>query len=70
MRLIGSKPRPWRVFRAPKTQRSRRQAQPLGLETAPRAKQSKFPSTWDDLVRSTYNSKNWKHYRRTQWKPA
>lgn len=39
-------------------------------EPGPRASRNSgnLPNSWDDLTRSDYAAKNWKTYRKTQWK--
>lgn len=29
---------------------------------------SSLPTVWDDVVRSDYRNRSWKHYRKQQWK--
>ena len=31
-------------------------------------KASNMPNTWDDILKSNYKNRNWKQYRKTEWK--
>lgn len=39
---------------------------PLNIRT--RRQPKSLPTAWDDLARSDRKMRNWKFYRRTQWK--
>lgn len=34
-----------------------------------RRRRAKLPTVWDDIVSGDYRNRNWKHQRKTQWKP-
>ena len=58
------------VYRSLRTLRSRAQAQCLDVEEPmgrPRAWKN-LPTAWDDFARADFGQKNWKRYRRTQWR--
>lgn len=59
------------VLRYPKTQQGRRLSQVLDdNEPNIRAKRNlkNLPTAWDDAVRTDHGDRNWKRYRRTQYK--
>lgn len=72
--------RRWRFasfYRRPKTRQEIKESDSYFLDEdmiyyniKSRAKRSShsLPSSWDDVVRSDYGLKNWKNYRKTQWK--
>lgn len=61
----------WRIAKTPREQRHCYDDPDLLLaKRLIRAKRSfnRLYSVWDDYVRSDASARNWKHYRKTQWK--
>jgi len=40
----------------------------VSIKTRARRNRSNLPNTWDDYIRRDVEIKNWKRYRKTQWK--
>jgi hypothetical protein len=56
-------------YRRPQTLNERKLAQALDGEPAPRAgRATVVPSDWDDRCVASRRERNWKKFRRTQWK--
>ncbi len=61
-----------RYYRRPGTQAERRMAQVVDpSEPAPRPSRNAnaLPNAWDDYGRASADDRNWKRFRKTQWKP-
>lgn len=65
------------IFRNPKTTQERRingsRCQWLlideyQIKCKPSRSLKNLPESWDDVIRSDWNSRNWKNYRKTQYK--
>lgn len=71
--IAGTGKRTWgNYYRYPRTQRDRRLSQPVFEDDEPRIRGARrpcrIPSAWEDIPRRNWKDRNWKNYRRTQWR--
>lgn len=52
-------------FRKPKTTGERRANQ---SEDAKHGRRRDLPNSWDDIMKSSREDRNWKKFRKTKWK--
>ena len=56
-------------MRRPKTTQERRWSEAYRKYTRPKRNRRNLVSAWDDIIRSDIYDRNWKRYRKTQYKP-